>query len=707
MRFAIDTGGTFTDLVVEDEQGLSLYKAPTTPDDPVQGILDVLQVAAEARESELGELLARASMLVHGTTRAVNAIVTGSTARTAFLTTAGHPDVLVFREGGRTNPFDHTRAYPEPYVPRALTFEVPERIGSQGEIVRPLDEPAMLDVIERVRSARVEAIGVCLLWSTVNSAHEERVGELLAEHLPGVPFTLSHVLNPSLREYRRASSTVIDASLKPVMTSYFEGLERRLRAAGFAGRVLMLTSRAGVLDAARVAAEPIHSINSGPSMAPIAGRHFAAIDAGTDVAIVADTGGTTYDVSLVRHGRIPWTRETWLGPPYFGHMTGFPSVDIKSIGAGGGSIAWVDDGALLHVGPQSAGAVPGPVAYGRGGTQPTVTDASLVLGHLDPDYFLGGRMALDVDAARRAIAQHVAAPLALDVETAAAAVIALATDQMVMAIKELTVNQGVDPSSAVLIGGGGAAGLNSVAIASRLGCRELVIPEVGAALSAAGGLMSDISVNYALTFVTVTTDFDLDGASRALADLRARCVAFAEESGAASGDVTIEFAVEARYEHQVWELDVPLPRGELAAEADVHALRRAFDAMHREVFGVEQPEAPVEILNLHATVSCRLQRGGDLRLRRTTGVAHARGSRRMYFAGVGRVDAAVIHLDSLTIGEAIDGPAVIESPFATVVLDPGSRAELRASGSLVVASPPAAHGQRAEATGAAFAGEQR
>lgn len=684
MRLAIDTGGTFTDLVIEDDSGVHVHKSPTTPDDPVRGILDVLRVAAESRGVELRDFLAGGEILVHGTTRAVNAIITGTTAKTAFLTTDGHPDVLVFREGGRTRPFDHDRAYPKPYVPRALTFEVPERVGSEGEIVRPLDEEGTRDVLRRVAKAGAEAIGVCLLWSTMNPVHELRVGQLIEQELPGVPYTLSHELNPSLREYRRASSTVIDASLKPVMTEYLNGLERRLREAGFPGRVLMLTSGAGVKDVASVAAQPIHSINSGPAMAPVAGRFFAQLDGQTDTAIIADTGGTTYDVSLVRRGTIPTTRETWLGDPYFGHMTGFPSVDIKSIGAGGGSIAWVDDGGLLHVGPQSAGAVPGPVAYGRGGVQPTVTDASLVLGHLDPEYFLGGRMALDVQAARRAIAQHIAAPLEIDVDAAAAGVLALATDQMVMAIKEITVNPGVDPAGAVLVGGGGAAGLNSVAIATQLGCRVLVIPEVGAALSAAGGLMSDLTADHAVTFVSTTESFEFDRANELLAELGARCDAFIAESGATAAESSVVYSAEARYPHQVWELEIPVPAGRFRDERDLDDLRQAFHTTHREVFGVDQPTAHVELLALRARVSCRLRTGEAPRLHRNATVHDELSNRRMYFPTLGRVEAQVVHLDGMAPGKAVVGPAVIESPFTTVVIDPGNRAERLASGSLVV-----------------------
>ncbi len=553
MRLAVDTGGTFTDLVVEDDEGmLHLFKSPTTPDDPVRGVLHVLTAAAKALGSDI---LSQSSVFVHGTTRAINAILTGTTARTAFLTTQGHPDVLLFREGGRTDPFNFTRPYPQPYIPRALTFEVPERVGAQGEVVKPLDEDAVVAICKRLKELEIEAVGVCLLWSIANGSHELRVGELLTEHLPGIPHTLSHRLNPAIREYRRASSTCIDASLKPVMSEYLRGLDGRLRAAGFPGRVLIVTSNGGVLDAAPVAEAPIHSLGSGPAMAPVAGRFFADRDGGADTAVVADTGGTSYDVSLVRRGRIPWTRETWLGEPFFGHMTGFPSVDVKSVGAGGGSIAWVDEGGLLHVGPESAGSEPGPVCYARGGERPTVTDASLVLGYIDPEYFLGGAMRLDIDGARAALESQVATPLGLPLEEAASAVMRVATEHMVRAIEEITLHQGIDPRTAVLVGGGGAAGLNSVAIARRLGCSQLIVPAVGPALSAAGALLSDLTADFAATLMTTTADFDFAAVERVLADLRKRCDEFAAAAGVAG---EIELTTEARYPHQIWELELPV-----------------------------------------------------------------------------------------------------------------------------------------------------
>jgi N-methylhydantoinase A len=683
LTFAIDTGGTFTDLVVSAEPELRLFKSLTTPDDPVDGVLDVLRVAARDLGLPLEDLLARGELLVHGTTRAINALVTRTTARTAFLTSEGHPDILLFREGGRLEPFNFATPYPEPLVPRALTHEIPGRIAADGRVVRELDEPAVIATLGRLRDMEVEAVAVTLLWSIVNPEHELRVGLLIEEHLPGVPYTLSHQLNPTLREYRRASSTCIDASLKPLMTDYFSSLERRLEDAGFRGRLLIATSQGGMLDAGEVARSPIHSINSGPSMAPVAGRHYAHSEMGSDTVIIADTGGTTFDVSLVRDGHIPRTRETWIGPVHQGHITGFPSVDVTSVGAGGGSIAWIDDGGLLHVGPHSAGSQPGPACYGHGGTAPTLTDACLVLGYLDPAFFLGGAMALDVSAAENAIRGSIGSPLGLSLEEAAAAIVRIATENMVHAIEEVTVHQGIDAREAVLVGGGGAAGLNLVAIAARLGCRRVLIPETGAALSAAGALLSDLSSDAALTHVTTTAAFDFDGVAAVLERLRARCGAFLEDAPAGAA-TSIEYAVEARYPRQNWEIEVPLRSVELRTSADVAALADAFHEAHRQVFAINEPDSEIEIVTWRARARCDLHGSGQRRVARRPADAGLEHERRIWVTRGGWTDAKVLDFDALQDGERFSGPAIVESSFTTVVVEPGATACRSTAGHLTI-----------------------
>src|SRR3954447_21877868 len=487
-RISVDTGGTFTDVVVADDEGrLRIGKALTSAQRAFDGIFEGLAQLAPELGLSVDELLARTDVFTYGTTRSTNAIVEGKTARTAFFTTEGFPDVLLLREGGKLDPFKQI-PYQPPYVPRFLTWEIGERIDSEGDVFRPLDEASVERAIDEARGLGAEAVAVSLLWSIVNPAHELRIGELLEERWAGVPYTLSHRLNPVIREYRRASSTAIDASLKPLMQEYLATLDSDLRAAGYTGHLFIATSFGGAWRPAQVVERPIYSVGSGPSMAPVAALTYGREELGDDAGelLVCDTGGTTFDVGLVSGGAVHFTNETWLGGRWVGHITGIRAVDVKSIGAGGGSIVWVDPGGLLRVGPRSAGADPGPACYGRGGVEPTVTDAAVVLGYIDPDYFLGGTMALDADAARSAVAARVAAPLKLGTSEAAAAIMAVATERMIQSIEEITVNQGVDPRTAVLIGGGGAAGLNAVAIARRLGSARVVIPQAGAVLSARG-----------------------------------------------------------------------------------------------------------------------------------------------------------------------------------------------------------------------------
>jgi N-methylhydantoinase A len=690
LQFAIDTGGTFTDLVVDGgESSLRFYKRPTTPADPIVGLLDVFGAAAGDHGLTLEELLRDGESLVFGTTRATNAVVTGTTAKTALLCTQGHPDVLLFREGGgRTTLFDYSQEYPAPYVPRSLTFELPERVHADGRVGQPLDEEAVRAIAAELKPLEVEAVAVCLLWSIVNPVHELRVGELLAELAPGIPVTLSHALNPSLREYRRASSAAIDASLKPLMSRFFRELEATLKEKGFGGRLLIMTSSGGVLDAREVAEQPIHSIGSGPAAAPVAGRHFALTDCGSDTALVTDAGGTTYDVSLVRRGRIPWTRETFVGHPTYGYITGFPSVDVKSVGAGGGSIAWVDEGGLLHVGPASAGADPGPACYGRGGDRPTVTDACLLLGYIDPAYFLGGEMTVSPELARAALERDVAQPLGMGLHEAASAVLGLATERMVTAIEGITLSQGIDAGQAVMIAGGGGAGLYSVGIARRLGVPEVILPDVAAALSASGALISDLETTFATTAVMTTDAFDHASAASILADLRDRADRFLVEAGNGAVSQEIRFSVEARYPHQVWEIEVPLRMDarEIVriGDAQIAELCEDFHAAHEDLFAVRDNDAPVEVVTWRAHARCSLRHRGLSSARPEPSAREMAPSRDAFFPGVGTVETPVVEHDALPIGERRVGPLIVESPVTTVVLDERAAVERKASGSLSV-----------------------
>ena len=690
-RISVDTGGTFTDVVVTDEGGqFTVGKALTDKKRAFSSIAAGLEVACEELKISVAELLASTSVFIYGTTRATNGIVERKIARTAFLSTEGFPDTLLLKEGGKAETHNLRMEYPDPYIPRSLTFEIPERISAEGTIEHSLDEQAVRRLLTEFKTKKIEAIAVCLLWSIANPVHEKRIGELIEEFLPGVPYTLSSEINPILREYRRASSTAIDASLKPLMQEYLLTLEKDLRNAGYENDILVSTSFGGVMHLSDVVLKPIFLVKSGPAMAPIAGLAYVAAEELAEDVIVCDAGGTTFDVSLVRDGQVEFTRDTWLGPQWTGDNLGMASVAVHSIGAGGGSIAWVDTGGLLHVGPRSAGSEPGPACYGLGGLEPTVTDAAVALGYIDPKHFLGGRMHLDESAARKAIK-----PLALvlneSIEHTAFAIIAVANENMIQAIKELTVNEGINPADSTLVAGGGAGGLGIAPIAAELGCRNVLIPRTAGALSASGMQFSDIITETGASKITVTDAFDFDGVNAALSTINKQLDQFASNlMSRGISEIKKRYFVEARYRFQVWELEVEIETGVFNGPEDVDALVQAFHNMHERVFAITDIGQAVECLNWRGRLIADVK-APSLEPPRsdTENRATADRIRKAYF-GKEPIDTSIYLGSDLNIGVSIDGPAIIEEPTSTLVVNPGANVKVSSGGRYILT--PSEHG---------------
>jgi N-methylhydantoinase A len=685
-RISVDTGGTFTDVVVADARGgVVIGKALTTHERIFEGVTAAIGVAAEQLATTTDALLREATVFTYGTTRAINAVVTKRTAKTAFLTTEGFPDILLFREGGKSSPSDFSQNFPQPYIPRRHTFEISERISADGSVFTPLDEDKAREAVARLRAGGFEAVAVSLIWSISNPIHELRLGELIAELLPGIPYTLSHQLLPIMREYRRASATAIDASLKPLMQRHFREMDEDLRRAGYAGELLISTSVGGSMSVAEVAERPIHALKSGPAMAPVAALHYATLEDLNRNVIVVDTGGTTFDVGLVREGGLVYTRDTWLGPRFVGELVSMSTVDVRSIGAGGGSIAWIDAGGLLRVGPQSAGSAPGPASYGLGGDQPTVTDAAVVLGYIDPDFFVGGRLSLDSAAAERVI-QDLADRLRRPKLDTAFAILQVANEMMIKAIGELTISEGLNPAESLVIAGGGAAGLNILPIARELGCSTVLVPRTVSALSAYGMQVSDISTEYSGTLLTSTRRFDAAGVAvtlRRIDDELDRFVAglpFVKPE-----QVRKTYFVEARYQSQVWELETELPYREIASSEDVVALAEAFHQTHERVYAVRDPGSAVEFVNWKGRVAVRVA-PEPARSGATPQPFKAKPTRfRTAFFGDVKSVATPVHRGSeLAPGATLAGPAVIEEPTTTIVLYPGMTTRVSADGNFIV-----------------------
>ena len=687
-RISVDTGGTFTDVVVTDENGrFTVGKALTDKKRAFASIEQGLAVAGEELGISVASLLAETSLFIYGTTRATNGIVERKIGRTAFLTTEGFPDVLLLKEGGKSEPHNLQVEYPDPYIPRRLTFEIPERINSEGGIEAALNEAAVRELLSTVKDKNIEAIAVCLLWSISNPAHELRVGELIEELCPGIPYTLSHKINPILREYRRASSTAIDASLKPLMQSYLLDLEADLRAAGYENDCLVSTSFGGVMHLRDVVERPIFLVKSGPAMAPVAGLAYVQAEDLSNDVIICDAGGTTFDVSLVRDGLVEFSRDTWLGPQWVGDNLGMASVAVHSIGAGGGSIAWVDSGGLLRVGPQSAGSEPGPACYQLGGTEPTVTDAAVTLGYIDPEHFLGGRMALSEDAARTAV-QKVADELGQSIERAAFAIMAVANENMIQAIKELTINEGINPAESSVVAGGGAGGLNIAPIAAELGCKTVLIPRTAGALSASGMQFSDIITEAGASALTHTEAFDFAGVNAALQKIDTELDEFGARLRARGIDkLHKRYFVEARYRFQVWELEIEVKKNSFDNDDDVEQLVEEFHRVHDRVFAVTDLGQAVECLNWRGRLiadvnppSLEPTRG------QSTATAEPDRTRDAYF-GEAKVQTPIYFGDKLPTGAVVEGPAIIEEPTSTLVVYPGSTARVSAGGRYVLTPP--------------------
>ena len=702
-RISVDTGGTFTDVVIADDNGrFTLGKALTTKTRIFSGLKQALEAAAEKLQLPLATIFSRTDLFVYGTTHATNAIVTGRVDKTAFLTTKGFPDVLVLREGGKFNPHDFSTPFPKPYIPRRHTFEIDERIQASGNIFGALDEAKTIEVLKDIQAQNFKACAVSLLWSTVNPVHELRIGELIAEHLPNVAYTLSHALNPILREYRRASSTAIDASIKPLMQTHLEDLRADLLNEGYLGEILVSTTSGGCLDIENVIERPIHSVRSGPAMAPVAGRRYAEIEKQDASVLVVDTGGTTFDVSLVRDNKITITQETWLGERFTGNMLGIPAVDARSVGAGGGSIAWLDDAGLLRVGPQSAGADPGPACYAQGGDKPTVTDAAVVLGYIDPYYFLGGKMKLDLDAAQRAV-KRIAEPLNITLEQAAYSIFAVSNETMINAIKEITVSEGIDPTESIIVAGGGAAGLGIVPIAQELGARAVIVPRTASVLSACGMQFSDIQIEESRTVPTRSDLFNREAVNDGLVAIDEALDNFAKKLAARGFNKSEKsYRTDAHYTAQVWDIGVELPASRFDTNLEIDALSEAFHQSHQRIFNMDDRGCSIEYLNWTGRVSIKLPQSGvgelpdaeqpstehpsieHLKAKQTSDLASAYKQREAYFDLAQKQLATVVRGKEIAKNQSIIGPAIIEEETTTLVLPPGCRASLSTDGNYLV-----------------------
>lgn len=673
-RLAVDIGGTFTDLVALDEATgtLTLGKTLTTPGNFADGVLDAIQ----QENVHLGDV----SQFVHGTTVVINALTERTGCRVALVTTRGFRDVLEIQRANRTDMYNLLYRKPTPFVPRALRFEVRERVTWDGQVLEPLREEDVIQVAAECRRRGVEAIAVSFLHAYAHTEHEERAKRLLEEACPGIPVTASHELTREWREYERTNTAVLNAYVRPVADAYLASLAEQLGARGLRGSMLTMQSNGGTSSFGRSRRLPIHLVESGP-VGGIIGAAAVARQVGLGSCIAFDMGGTTAKVSLIESGDVAIRTDyhlersqTWAGYPLR-----IPVVDIVEVGAGGGSIAWLDEGGGLHVGPRSAGASPGPACYDRGGALPTVTDANLLAGRLDAGYFLGGKMALRVENARRAVSE-LGDRVGLGLDEAALGILRLVNANMQAALERVTVERGHDPRDFALVAYGGAGGLHASALARQLHIGTVLVPGAPGQFSAWGMLLTDLRQDYVRTRVRPCTPSTWDDVRRELDELTAEALlGFAEER------VTVEKTwaqryVDLRYAGQEHAVATPVHEGD-----ELSALIERFHGLHERAYAFRLDD-PVEVVNYHVaawgTVKKPSLRDADAGAASIS--AARKKDRRVQFEGLGWTNARVYERDKLPIDRLIEGPAVIEEPASTTIVLPEQTARRDRFGNLIL-----------------------
>jgi N-methylhydantoinase A len=681
-RVGIDVGGTFTDVICVTPDGdVVLDKTPTTLDDQSSGVMNGLELLAERLGLTAADLCAQLDIVVHGTTTGDNTMIEMNGAQVGLLVTEGHRDEIELRRCHKEEIWDPSYPGPAPIARRRARIPIRERTDARGEELRPLDEDAVRRGVQRLRKLGCDSIAVMYLFSFVDPTHERRTAEIIREELPEIAhITLSNEVMPRGPEFERVSTTLVNAYIAPKIAAYVQRLQDRLRGAGYAGQLLVMQSTGGVMPPDYVTRRAVSALASGPT-GGVMGAAYTASKAALADFVTMDMGGTSYDLCLVRGGH-PEIKTDWNWR--YRYYIGLPMVDVHSVGAGGGSIARVKQGALL-VGPESAGSTPGPACYARGGDRPTVTDADVVLGYLPVEGFAGNRMTLDVDAARRAIERDVGTPLGLDVTAAAWGIRRIVDSNMANATRRVCAGHGADPRELAMISFGGNGAGHAVSIARELGMRQIVVPRTAPAFSALGVLVADYVVDLVKSYVTPLSQVDVGRLRSLMTEVTGDVRKELEPTGLTADDVTETLAVQMCYPGQNFDMSVPVPEGTAIDETGLLDLAARFHDQHEAERGFcfrnQQPLVRGVRLEArgHTPKPERLAALGT-----TADATQARRTTRAAWFGDGWVDTPVYDGPQLAAGATIDGPALVDEPFTVLVLPPGASARLDDLGNYVV-----------------------
>jgi len=669
-KIGIDVGGTFTDFLLTMEDGSSqIYKVLSTPDDPSIATMQGLKEMAEDRNLSVEEFLKDVTVIVHGTTVTTNAVLTYTGAKTGLLTTKGVRDALEMRRGIREEQYNNHYQNVEPLVQRYLRLPIDERLDYKGDVIKPIEEDDVLDKVAFFKEEGVEAVAICFMNSFANPDHEKKAGEIVRREMPDAYLTLSGDILPSIRFYDRVSTTVLNAYVGPILKRYLDALLKKLKEVNYEGVLLIMQSNGGVVAPEIAMERAAVTLLSGPAGGPVAGIMYTTVQ-GYDDCITVDMGGTSFDAALIKD-RTPLV--TTMGEINRLRIA-LPMLNVVTIGAGGGSIGWIDEGGLLRMGPQSAGAKPGPACYNLGGEEPTCTDADLVLGYLDKDYFAGGRIPLDLGKAEKAIEEKIAKRLGMDLYEAALGMYNVINVNMAAAVREVSVKQGQDPRDFPLVTAGGAGPNHACMIALELEIPVILVPRESSIFCAAGMLMSDLKHDFVQTYAVRLDDIETKRFKDYFNEMRKEGVAHLKEEGISEDKIEFVYSLDLRYIKQYHEVNVPISE-EVAMSVDVEAMKEAFHPRHNKLYGYDLREegTPVELINMRLTCIGKTDKpkfneqpydGED--------PSKAFKGRRKVFIPTWKRFEEVDVFDSfkLRYGNKIEGPAILEQVNTTTFVTP-------------------------------------
>ena len=671
-RIGVDTGGTFTDVVVYDEETgeVRITKTPSTPPEFDRGVLNGIDKISE-REGIAGSDI---SFLSHGTTVGTNAVLENEIPHLGLVTNEGLRDVLEIGDQTRPELYNLQTDKPPHLVPRYLRKEVPGRIDSQGTVVDELDEGAVEEVLDGLLDEDIDSIVVSMLFSYLNPTHEQRIGDLIDERAPEMNYALSSEVHPEIREYDRTITTVLNEAIRSTVQDYFARLDDGIEERGIDVPLNVMHSGGGIFSTSQATDRAIRTVLSGPAAGAVATKNVSQQE-GYEDAIGMDMGGTSADVSLVRDGELVRSTEGEINDL----PVKTPMIDINTVGAGGGSIAWIDEGGALRVGPKSAGADPGPICYGEGGEQPTLTDANLLLGRLNPENFLEGEMELAVNRTREIFEETIADPLGQTVEEAALSVVGVANASLAREIRRVTVERGNDPADFALVAFGGAGPLQAPAAAAEMDMETVIVPRNPGVFSARGLLIADVRVDESHAYRS--KELDADEIQTQISELEATLVDRLREQGFGLDEIRVNRSIDVRYRGQAYELTVPIPEGDVDGGV-LDDITESFHDQHARLYGHAMRDEPVEAVTLRVDGTVPTARVQDL-LARSDEDAY-RGERDVYFPESGYLSTEIYDRNALRPGETVAGPAILEENGSTSIIPPETTAELSENGSVVV-----------------------